>query len=35
MDEFQWFKKNRKVHRNSDLLEIVPQPAKHSDLFPE
>lgn len=31
---FQWFKKERKAHRNHDMLQLSPEPAMHSEVYP-
>jgi len=34
-EQFTWFKKERKSHRNQDMLILSPQPAMHRDLHPQ
>jgi hypothetical protein len=33
-EEFTWFKKRRRGHRNSDFLQLGPNPPLHGDIFP-
>ena len=34
-DQFTWFKKHRKSHRDQDLLILSPYPMSHTEIHPD